>query len=182
MAFFSASRPRARTAGSGLLRGSFWNGPEIHMLAIWIPASRAASPMRLTSSALSDGEISSPKRTSIPSNPAFFAWRNFSASGMSCGKITEQMLLTKRFLVDCCAAALEISVPAAVAVINCLLFMRSPHEFSAAEVRKARWKATLLVLILFLLNIWIVRELLTADFVNQMGSIEGTHIAVGRFA
>ena len=92
------------------------------------------------------------------------------------------MLLTKRFLVDCCAAALEISVPAALDMINCLLFMGSPHEFSAAEVQKARWKATLFVLIVFLLNIWIVRELLTAEFVDQMGSIEGTHIALGRFA
>src|SRR6185295_6991533 len=118
--------------------------PEIHMVAIWIPASCAASPMRFTSSAASDGEISLPNRTSIPSKPAFFACLNFSVMGMPSGKITEQIPLVKR--VDGGEAA-AIRLPAAVVVINCLLFMRSPQECNAARVRAALYKAAAYVFI-----------------------------------
>ncbi len=36
-------------------------------------------------------------------------------------------------------------------------------------------------LVLFLLNIWIARELLVVEYVDHMSSIEGTHIALGRW-
>ena len=33
----------------------------------------------------------------------------------------------------------------------------------------------------FAANLWVAKELLTSAFIDQMGSIEGTHIALGRF-
>src|SRR5437588_8472369 len=133
--------------------------------------------MRLTSSAASDGEISSPKRTSMPSKPAFLAWRNLSASGMPSGKITEQMLLTK--LGDACAAAVAVRLPAAAAVINCLLFMESPPEFNAAGSRLARYRPAVYALVIFLLNIYVARVLLAAEFGDQMGSSHRRDIPLG---
>ncbi|MCU1273302.1 MAG: hypothetical protein JWO48_733, partial [Bryobacterales bacterium] len=38
------------------------------------------------------------------------------------------------------------------------------------------------MLIVFLVNIYIVRELLTAEFINQMGSIESTQLSLARYA
>ena len=45
-----------------------------------------------------------------------------------------------------------------------------------------RAKPLFLAALLFFLNLWIVHELLTAEFIDQMYSIEGTHIAIARFA
>jgi hypothetical protein len=45
-----------------------------------------------------------------------------------------------------------------------------------------RLKILVLAAILICLNLWLVHELLVTEYVNQMGSIEGTHIAVARFA
>jgi hypothetical protein len=45
-----------------------------------------------------------------------------------------------------------------------------------------RTKALVLAAFLFAVNLWIVRELLTAEFIDHMYSIEGTHISIARFA
>jgi hypothetical protein len=49
-------------------------------------------------------------------------------------------------------------------------------------MRSERWKAGAFALVLLLLNLWLVRGLLTIGYLGQMGSIEGTHIALARWA
>lgn len=71
---------------------------------------------------------------------------------------------------------------AAVAVINCLLFMDAPPECNAGDDTGARYKIAVYVLILVSINLYIAWELLTAEYINQMGSIESTHIALARYA
>ena len=44
-----------------------------------------------------------------------------------------------------------------------------------------RLKTACLAASLFVVNLWVAKTLLFADFINQMYSIEGTHIALGRF-
>ncbi len=45
-----------------------------------------------------------------------------------------------------------------------------------------KYESFWLALVLLLLNIWLVRELFNVEFLDQMGSIEATHIALGRWA
>jgi hypothetical protein len=47
---------------------------------------------------------------------------------------------------------------------------------------RPRLKTALAAAILFALNLWVVKELLTAEYIDQMYSIEGTVLAAGRFA
>jgi len=44
-----------------------------------------------------------------------------------------------------------------------------------------RLKTISLAAALFAANLWVAKELLTSEFIGHMGSIEGTHIALGRF-
>ncbi|MCE5311302.1 MAG: hypothetical protein LLG20_26995 [Acidobacteriales bacterium] len=44
-----------------------------------------------------------------------------------------------------------------------------------------RLKTACVAVILFVANLWIARTLLWSEFINQMYSIEGTHIALGRY-
>lgn len=44
-----------------------------------------------------------------------------------------------------------------------------------------RLKSISLAVALFVANLWVAKEVLTSAFLDQMGSIEGTHIALGRF-
>jgi hypothetical protein len=44
-----------------------------------------------------------------------------------------------------------------------------------------RLKTISITAALFAANLWVAKELLTSAFIDQMGSIEGTHIALGRF-
>jgi hypothetical protein len=46
---------------------------------------------------------------------------------------------------------------------------------------KERWKSTGLALALFLGNLWLVRGLLTVEYLRHMGSIEGARIALSRW-
>ena len=46
---------------------------------------------------------------------------------------------------------------------------------------KKRWKSAVLALALFLGNLWLVRGLLTIEYLDQMGSIEGARIALSRW-
>ena len=46
---------------------------------------------------------------------------------------------------------------------------------------RRRW-AILLPLALFALNLWLVRRLLSIEFLDEMGSIEGSFIAIARWA
>ncbi len=85
----------------------------------------------------------------------------------------EQMLLMKRGDGGCARRG-----AAEVAVINCLLFMEAPPEFNPG----ARYRIAGYVLILFCLNLYIAWDLLTAEYIDQMGSIESTHITLARYA
>jgi hypothetical protein len=49
-------------------------------------------------------------------------------------------------------------------------------------MRPERWKTGAFALVLFLVNLWLVRDLLSIEYLDQMGSIEGTHIALARWA
>jgi hypothetical protein len=44
-----------------------------------------------------------------------------------------------------------------------------------------RLRTACVALSLFVVNLWVAKALLVSDFINQMYSIEGTHIALGRF-
>jgi hypothetical protein len=48
-------------------------------------------------------------------------------------------------------------------------------------IRSARLRAAACAVFLLLLNLWIAKELLLHEYVNQMGSIEGTHISISRW-
>ena len=46
---------------------------------------------------------------------------------------------------------------------------------------RKRWKSAGLTLALFLGNLWLVRGLLTIEYLRHMGSIEGARIALSRW-
>jgi hypothetical protein len=46
---------------------------------------------------------------------------------------------------------------------------------------RARLNSLILAAVLFVLNLWMVRSLLTAEFLNQMSSIEGAYIGLARY-
>ncbi len=47
---------------------------------------------------------------------------------------------------------------------------------------RPRSKTLLFAALLFLLNLWIAMDLVTAEYIDQMGSIEATHITIARWA
>ncbi len=63
-----------------------------------------------------------------------------------------------------------------------LICHRTAESPIIAASMSRRTQALLLAALLFALNLWIVRELLTAEFIDHMYSIEGTHISIARFA
>jgi hypothetical protein len=60
--------------------------------------------------------------------------------------------------------------------------MDAPPECNPGENTRARYQIAFYVFVLVLINLYIAWDLLTADYINQMGSIESTHIALARYA
>ncbi len=62
--------------------------------------------------------------------------------------------------------------------------VRSVHfalHYNLDLICAKRWQAAACALLLFLLNLWLVHELLFTEYLDYMGSIEGTHIALSRW-